>query len=557
MPSRSDASAVSRPFAEAVGRVVRAARTLETVRPAPLLAVVATTQIAVAFAVALTSTHNSWLFYSGGDATEYWAHEWALGHGYIPQTVVGYGLPVLFAWVPLVAGPALVNGAVVVVLLQALVLVPLALVLVWAVADRIGGRLFAWWAAAAWICAPLLVLRGLRPDYRGTFEELFLVPHWYGFTNMADFPSLVVALAVAWATFRAVDSGFAEDAAVAGAAAAVALALKPANGFLLAAPAIAFALARRRRQSLVWIAALAPAVATLALWKYRGLGYLPATSLGERHLTLGWPEETAAATSYIPLDWDHFADNLAQLREVFWSLRLVEVLAIAGAFALIRRAPLKGIYVLVWMVTFCVVKGSSERTAVATTTYFRLTEPGLAAFFLLAAGAVLLVPTLGRRRPPAKPTAPVLNRRGLGVVFAVVIAVPLLAIAAARPASADVVARDNRTANEMPIHELGLKVSVGERVRLSWRRPGTGGPRVFYIVFRDESGDGCEIPPRGVPECLLTMAVAGTTRATAFADEPGRGRHWYRVAVAANAADDGNAGGDLVLLSPAVRADVR
>src|SRR5947199_52832 len=82
----------------------------------------------------------------------------------------GWGLPVLYAWVPLVAGPSLLVGLPVIVLFHVLVLVPLALVLVWALADRLYGRLYAWATAALWVTAPFLAVWVLAPRYEAQFE---------------------------------------------------------------------------------------------------------------------------------------------------------------------------------------------------------------------------------------------------------------------------------------------------------------------------------------------------------------------------------------------------
>ena len=64
--------------------------------------------------------------------------------------MISYGLPVFYGWVPLVTGTTLRHGSPVIVPLQALILVPLVLVLVWAVADELYGRAYAAVAAAIW-----------------------------------------------------------------------------------------------------------------------------------------------------------------------------------------------------------------------------------------------------------------------------------------------------------------------------------------------------------------------------------------------------------------------
>ncbi|HEY2218621.1 MAG TPA: hypothetical protein VGH35_04735, partial [Gaiellaceae bacterium] len=140
---------------------------LSRARPAPLLAALCVVQLAITAWFAFETPHNGFVWYSGGDATEYWTSQWAVGHLRLTQTFVGWGLPVFYSWVPLATGTTLLSGLPVIVIFQALVLVPLAVVLVWLVADRLFGRLYAWSATALWIAAPLLLVWGMRrQDYR-------------------------------------------------------------------------------------------------------------------------------------------------------------------------------------------------------------------------------------------------------------------------------------------------------------------------------------------------------------------------------------------------------
>ena len=54
--------------------------------------------------LAFRTPHNGWVWHSGGDATEYWTAQWSVAHGFVPQAVISYGLPVFYGWVPLVTG---------------------------------------------------------------------------------------------------------------------------------------------------------------------------------------------------------------------------------------------------------------------------------------------------------------------------------------------------------------------------------------------------------------------------------------------------------------------
>ena len=248
------------------------------VRPVPLLLTLAVVELATVAWLAFDTPHNGWVWHSGGDATEYWTAQWSVAHGFVPQAVISYGLPVFYGWVPLVTGTTLLHGLPVIVPLQALILVPLVLVLVWAVADQLYGRAYAAVAAAIWAFGPLLMMLAVADRYRPSFEQFFLAPHWAGLTNMADLPSVAAVLATMWAALRAVDSGRVDRALLAGAFAGVAIGIKPANAFFVPALVVLFAAALRPRLALACAAGLAPALLTLIVWKSKGLGHLPITS---------------------------------------------------------------------------------------------------------------------------------------------------------------------------------------------------------------------------------------------------------------------------------------
>ena len=68
--------------------------------------------------------------------------------------MVGYLWPFVLAPLAFLAGPDFLDGLPVIVLLQVLVLGPIALLCAYFIAARIGGRLLGYFAAAAWIAAP-------------------------------------------------------------------------------------------------------------------------------------------------------------------------------------------------------------------------------------------------------------------------------------------------------------------------------------------------------------------------------------------------------------------
>jgi hypothetical protein len=527
--------------------------------PAPLVLVaLCAIQLGIALWVALSATHNHFVWYSGGDATEYWTASWSLAHGEIGQSIISYGVPVLYAWVPFVTGTTLLGGLPVITVIQAAVFVPLALVLFWAVADLLFGRLFAWWAAVLWVVGPLLMLAGFTASYRADFKNLFLAPHWFGLTNMADMPSLVFVLATAWAALRLLERRTYLDAALTGLLAGALIGIKPANGFFLIALAIPLLAIRQIRPLLVAGAAFVPALVTLALWKERGLGKLPITSYAPAHEAAAVHPELADTNKYVQFDWSHLHGELLDLRDVFWSLRLLEFVAVAGIVAILRRSPVKGAFVAVWFAGFCLLKGSSEQSQIVTVSYWRFVEPGLPAFILLAAALVFLVPRSGRPfELPHRPSRVFGGRRTILFAAVVLALVPLLLVAVAQPAPAAHYVRSDQLANDAPLTtELHPIAAVhGRRVHLTWPPLRTGPTSSYYVVYRSGVNDGCELPDMGAKECGLQMDRVGITRTPSFDDTPGAGTFWYRIALMANYRDTLD-GSDLMLLGPATKTTI-
>jgi hypothetical protein len=560
------------------GRIARAllaaAVWLRSVRPVAVLAPLCGIQILIGAWFAFRTPHNGWIWYSGGDATEYWTAQWSLAHGLLPRGIISYGVPVYFAWVPLVAGATLIQGAAIIAPLQLVVLVPLALICLWGVADRLFGRLFAWWASLLWVLGPLLTLRGFRADYHVAFEQYFLVPHWFGMTNMADLPSLVAVLACTWATLRAVDTHAVNDAVLGGLLGGLAIGIKPANGFFLVAIAVLFVATRRWRIAAVWAIALVPALVTLALWKVRGLGTLPISSAhGAVHLAAGTGGGAGPIDGdlgfiklgrYLGFNSHHLHAQMVDLREVFWSMRLLQFLAFAGIVGAIRRSPAKGLFVAVWFVGYCIVKASNTGdSSIPSAAYFRLAEPGLPAFLLLAASVVFLVPGLGRRvAAPATPTtaAPPVDVRRVdvrrlapaGIVLALV---PLVVVLATRPASTARTVRDENVVQEAPLssamHLAAVRNPDGT-VTVSWRSPAVGSTRPWFVVYSSPT-DSCTYPAHGAAQCVfnLPVPILTTTQALSAVDRPGQQGRWYRVALVADYRRS-TVGGDLMLVSHAV-----
>lgn len=503
-------------------------------------------------AFALTVRHNGWLYYQGGDQIWYSTTGWLLGHGDLPITRVGYAWSVILAPIQLLFGPAFVPALPAVILLNVLVLGPLALFAVYGIANRLAGRLFALWASALWVAGPYLTIDLWRQDYHERFVEQFL-PQALGLGALADYPSMVLLLCASYFVVRALQPHSRwHDPALAGLLTGLAMGMKPANALFLAGPVLAFALARSVRPLLVLGAAIAPALLTLALWKQRGLGDLPLFAHEELRLAAGSVVGVEVDLGkYIDVDFGQLRIAGAELREWFWSARLLEWAPIAGVVAIARRSMPVAALLAGWFGAFLVVKGTSPFATVSSGSFFRMLMPAYPAYFLLAVSIPLLVPRLAgtlASRFPAVPEAR-FGRRAVFVAAAVLAAVPLAVTLLARPTNGPeeaIVVRGILT----PVDDLGLQVRAdGEARDLTWETP-HGDSDVFYRVFRskDDGADtSCE--GAGAQECELEMVTLGTTRSGRWRDPSPPENATYRVGRAANWRDD-PAGGDVYLISP-------
>jgi hypothetical protein len=508
-------------------------------------------------AFALTVRHNGLVYYQGGDQIGLTTDAWLLAHGSLPPTVLGFGWPFLllpFGW--LAAGDY-VSFLPYVLGLNALVLGPVALACVYGLAARIGGRLLGLWASALWVAAPYLAIPFFRDDYHERYVEQFL-PQALGLTALADYPSMVCLLVAAYLTVRALDAADLAYAALAGLAAGFAIGIKPSNAIFLAGPALLVLLSRRWRVVLPFAAGLAPSVLLLTLWKLRGLGDLPLFSLEETRVASGGTVAAVDVDRYLDLDWDNLRRNMANLREFFWSARVLQWLPFAGAFAVARRSlPAAGL-LAGWFGAFLVLKGTPELSTVESGSFFRFLMPAYPAYLLLAAALPLLVPGVARRIPPrllpARPGR--VDRRVLAGVAVLFVALPLAAVAAPRALSRE--DPDAITIGSIltPV-DRGIDVGVsadGATRTLTWTHRDFGATEVFYRVFRTAAdGEDFDCLAEGSPDCRLQMLSLGTTREPRFTDLSPPVDALYRIGIATNWRDD-DEGGDVIALSPPVAA---
>jgi hypothetical protein len=445
---------------------------------------------------------------------------------------------------------------------------PAAMLALYGIAARIGGRLFGYWAVALWILLPFVGILYTDAGFHQKYTEL-LLPQAFGLTALADFPTTVAALVAIYFCVRALwsEQPLLFDAVAAGVSAGAAIAIKPASALFLVGPALAFAFRRRFELAGAMLAGLVPAVVALAVWKERGLGRLPLLSRGALHpaghdLAAGAPLATLNFGKYYhQLNWSHFGTNVDLLREHFWSGRLIVWLIFAGLIGLARRSRTAFALVGGWFLAFALVKGSYVNASIQDGSLFRIMMPSYPAFVLLLASVPLLLPHAPAKLRPFRPafaTVPSRTRWSLvGAAVLVSAAAPLAAVAAADQRGRLDPAAVAPTIMPVPANvDLGLAASVsGRRVTLTWRNTKPAGGPVFYRLWRARSdGFTCPSTP-GARLCALSLPEIGTTTTARYVDRAPRG-HWvYRVAIAANWLNDPQYG-DVYLVSRAVSVTV-
>ena len=377
------------------------ARTVDRLleRPRAVLGTLVGVQIAATVVLALSVDHNGWVWYQGGDQIWMTTTGWLLGDARLPPTEIAYLWPAVQAPVTWATGPTYVQALPPLVLAQVLVLGPVALLSLYGIAARIGGRLLGYWASLLWVIAPFAAIPLFVDRYQERWTEHFL-PQALGLTALADFPSMVLVLVATLFVVRSLSPERMTDAVLAGLLIGAAGALKPPNVLVAVGAALAYVVARKWREGLACGAAIVPALLVLLLWKVKGLGDIPAFALEHAQLAAG-SQPLAAGLQldrYIELDFDHWRTQMDQLREFFWSARLVQWAPFAGLIAVLkmRRWPIAAM-LAGWLGAFLVVKGFSTRADIQANTFWRLLMPAWPAYLLLFASIPLLVPTLARR----------------------------------------------------------------------------------------------------------------------------------------------------------------
>jgi hypothetical protein len=541
--------------------VIRSARFVESLRPARVIGVFIAVELLAVLATGLVVRHAGWIYYQGGDQLWYYTLGWALGHGHITQTPVGYGWSFLLSPIALIAGPNLVSAFPAIILLNVLVLMPVAMLALYGIATRIGGRLFGYWVLLLWVVVPFIGVRYTNTGYHQKYTEL-LLPQAFGLTAMADFPTMVAALVSVYFCMRTLTSEHPEllDALACGAAAGIAIAIKPATSIFLAGIAVVLAYRRRAAIAGAVLAAMVPALAALALWKERGLGHVPLLSHSApapRGLAAASPLAALNLHKYThEVSWSRFLNNLDLIREHFWSNRLIEWLVIAGLIGLARRSRTAALLVGVWFAAFAIVKGGYVQASVEDGSFFRVMMPAYPAFLLLLACVPLLLPHAPKALREYTPTFPRPSVRTrwalLGVTILVSAVIPLAAFAAASRGPGLDPTTVGKTVMPVPGNiDIGLSAKVsGKQVVLAWRKQDPLGGPVFFRIWRGRKDVFSCSTASGGRICNVNLPEVGTTHADQFIDHPGAG-HWiYRVAIAANWLNDAGYGDPYLVSSP-------
>jgi len=535
-------------------------------RPRPVLGTLIGVQIAATLAVALAVQHNRWVYFQGGDQIWVTTQGWLLGQLELPPTELGYLWSFVVAPIMWATGPTYVQALPAILVLNVLVLGPIALLCVYGIAARIGGRLLGYWASFLWVIAPFVAIPLFVDRYHEKWVDHFL-PQALGLTAMTDFPSMVLVLAAALFVVRSLSVGRLADPVLAGLLLGAAGGLKPPNLLMAVGAGLAYLVARQWRTGLAFAAAIVPSLLVLALWKERGLGRVPAFSLEETRLAAGagFAAIDISLDRYLELDVDHWRTQMSQLREFFWSARVAQWVPFAGLLAIlrVRRGAIAALLVG-WLGAFLLVKGFSTRASIEANTFWRLLMPAWPAYLLLLASIPLLVPTLARRLAERlrQPAAAPVSVRWVVLVLVASVAIPAVAIAASTPIQtpAKAVWQEHEgdtaflTSVDDGVEVQARRVSAGQR--LAWTSGGPWLANAFYRVYRTD-GPGpdvaCDHRDRSrAAYCVLKTNVIATTRKQVFVDSsaPTAGAT-YRIGVGTNWADDPDEG-DVFVFSPPV-----
>jgi len=542
-------------FDAAAAPLRRAAARLEQMRPRSVVAAFVAVQWLTTLGLALAVRHTGWLFYQGGDQAWFYTTSRLLTQGLLAPTNVGYGWSILLLPFSLAGGPNLVNVLPAIVLLNVLVLMPVAMAAVYGIGERLGGRLFGYWVLILWIALPLIGIAYTDTGFKQRYTELTL-PNSFGLTSMSDFPSMVALAVAAYFSLRALQGEDRLDAVLAGAFAGVGIGIKPSSSLFLGGAVLALAGCRRWRGLAAFAAGLAPFMLALTVWKWRGLGYLPLfhAEQGVR-LAAGamlQPMGTLDLHKYLNFNWHQLKLSLDSLQEHFWSARVVEWTLVAGTIALARRGLAPFLLVGGWFWAFLIVKGTGNLGSLETAALLRMLIPTIPAFVVMVAALPLLLPRATRflSQIDAGPWGSVRLRTTLVAATVILFAaVPIALAGASTPAHKGLALTSS---GPIPVDgRIGLQARVsGSRVALTWSPQHAEGAPLFYEVVRAAPGACTDAT------WLTTCATAvSLQRGVRYVDAPPKGAYDYWVLVGANWINNPLAG-DVYLVSDPVAVTV-
>jgi len=341
----------------------------------PLLGGAVCLQWVVTGCVALFADHAGSVYGDRAAAAAAVGAAGKLVDGTVP-TAPGPGYPLLLA--PLAALTDSVGTfASVMTTIDVVVLTPLAAACLVEIARRAAGPIYAGLTAVVWSLAPVVAIPLFVPKYRDTYEHDVL-PALYGLTVRPEFAAMALSLVAAALALRAV-AGSARAGLLAGLFAGAAAAVSPPAVAVAVGIFLAFGVARVWRRLPEAGAGLAAALLPALLWRSRAHGIAT--------VTLGDPS------------WTAFQATMAQIREFFWSNRLLQWLPVAGAIGALRLAAPFGALLVGWL-------GAATVATVATAPgldggrLFVSLIPAWPAYALLVAAIPALVPTLVARLGP-------------------------------------------------------------------------------------------------------------------------------------------------------------
>jgi hypothetical protein len=345
--------------------------------------------------VASRASHTGWVYGDPAQTASLHAASRAVLHGHLPADGGGFLWPLLTA--PFAAaGSAPSAGLAALVLVQVIVLLPVALVSVIGAVSRLAGRSAAMVAAAIWVLLPVLGARYF--DFRASpVVTDRLLPYLVGLVPTPGFLALVAISVAIYFLVRALESygRTTAPAVLLGVATAVAVACSGTALLFAAGAATALALARRRLPLLAAAGVAAPGVVAFLLWQL----HAPSADAPLFHLDLG-----------------ALGANVAAFREYAWSMRVVQWLAVAGSIGLLRSRRTAAVGVVVWFWLAVLLRGGVADFAMADPNHpsadflARVLLPAYPAFALSLAALPLLVPRLPRRLPGRSVASPELLR---------------------------------------------------------------------------------------------------------------------------------------------------